>query len=162
MISALTNFVREATGSKRSLRTVDQEDKKVILNHGTYTTIALMAEKDLPIIHKRVRKFTEAFEDTFGLKLKQWKGETTTFKETDVIVNKYFPINVEEQIIRGVRGKLIDFRNMLETMTQPREIISLIREITEFLSRYRAIVNKYYVDYYFEIINIAEEKISSH
>jgi hypothetical protein len=162
MISALTNFVREATGSKRSLRTVDQEDKKVILNHGTYTTIALMAEKDLPIIHKRVKKFTEAFEDTFGLKLKQWKGETTVFKETDVIVNKYFPINVEEQIIRGVRGKLVDFRNKLEPMSQPREIISLIREITEFLSRYRAIVNKYYVDYYFEIINIAEEKISSH
>ncbi|MHA2048290.1 MAG: hypothetical protein ACW986_01620 [Promethearchaeota archaeon] len=162
MISALTNFVREATGSKRSLRTVDQEDKKVILNHGNHTTIALMSEKDLPIIHKRVKKFTEAFEDKFGSKLKGWKGETTMFKETDIIVNKFFPINVEEQIIHGVRGKLIDFRNKLETMTQPREIISLIREITEFLSRYRAIVNKYYVDYYFEIINIAEQKITSH
>ncbi|MBY8991705.1 MAG: hypothetical protein KGD58_13235, partial [Candidatus Lokiarchaeota archaeon] len=40
MISALTSFVREATGSKKALRTVDQEDKKVILNHGNYITIA--------------------------------------------------------------------------------------------------------------------------
>jgi len=50
MIAALTNFVREATGSKKALRTVDQEDKKVILYHGDYTTVALLGEKDLPII----------------------------------------------------------------------------------------------------------------
>jgi hypothetical protein len=161
MISALTSFVREATGSKKALRTVDQEDKKVILNHGNYITLALMAEKDLPIIHARVKKFTEAFENQFGLKIKQWTGETTIFKEADILVNKYFPIDVEDQIIRGVRGKLIEFRNRLEIMIQPREIISLMREITEFISRYRAIVNKNYIDYYFEIIRIAEEKISS-
>lgn len=161
MIAALTSFVREATGSKKSLRTVDQEDKKVILNHGNYTTIALMAEKDLPIIHKRVMKFTEAFESQFGSKLEQWSGETTTFKETEVIINKFFPIDVEDQITRGVRSKLVEFRNTLEGLDQPREIISLMRKITEFISRYRTIVNKYYIDYYLEIINIAEEKISS-
>lgn len=161
MISALTNFVREATGSKKSLRTVDQEDKKVILYHGNYTTTALMAEKDLPIIHKRIRKFTEVFEDQFGPYLKKWTGEVSMFKGAEVIVNKNFPIDVEGQIIRGVRGKLIEFRNKLETMIQPTEIISLMREITEFISRYRAIVNEYYIDYYFEIIKIAEEKITS-
>ncbi len=161
MISALTNFVREATGSKKSLRTIDQEDKKVILYHGMYTTTALMAEKDLPIIHKRIAKFTETFEEQFGINIKKFAGETSIFKGAEVIVNKIFPIDVEGQIIRGVRGKLIEFRNKLETMTQPRVIISLMREITEFISRYRAIVNKYYIDYYFEIIKIAEEKISS-
>ncbi len=161
MISALTNFVREATGSKKSLRTVDQEDKKVILYHGMQTTTALMSEKDLPIIHKRIRRFTEEFEEQFGIQLKKWTGETSVFKGADVIVNKNFPIDVEEQIIRGVRGKLIEFRNKLETMIQPIEIISLMREITEFIARYRAIVNEYYIDYYFEIIKIAEEKISS-
>ena len=155
MISALTNFVREATGSKKSLRTVDQEDKKVILFHGNYTTTALMSGKDLPIIHKRIRKFTEAFEDQFGIYLKNWSGETTAFKGAEVIVNKHFPIDVEGQIIRGVRGKLVEFRNNLETMFDPKEIISLMREITEFISRYRTIVNKYYIDYYFEIIKIA-------
>ena len=30
--------------------------------------------------------------------------------------------------------------------------------ITEFISIYRAIVNKFYIDYYFEIIKFAEEK----
>ncbi len=160
MIAALTNFVREATGSKKSLRTVDQEDKKVILFHGNYTTTALLGEKDLPIIHKRIRKFSEAFEDRFGIHLKSWKGETTLFKEAEIIVTKYFPINVEEQVVRGVRAKLIEFRERLETLMEPNKIISLMRDITDFLSRYRAIVNKYYVDYYLEIIRAAEDKIS--
>ncbi|MFX1328040.1 MAG: hypothetical protein ACFE91_07840 [Promethearchaeota archaeon] len=161
MISALTNFVREATGSKEALKTIDQEDKKMILYHGNHTTITMMSDKDLPIIHKRVKKFSEIFEGEFDLKLKNWDGETTVFKDAEVIVNKCFPIDVERQIIHGVRGKLIEFRNILETMSESREIISLIREITDFISRYRAIVNKYYIDYYFEIIKIAEEKISA-
>lgn len=160
MIAALTNFVREVTGSKQALRTIDQEDKKVILYHGNQITAAMMSDKDLPIIHKRVRQFSEAFEKEFAIILKKWTGETTAFKGAEVIVNKYFPIDVEGQIIHGVRGKLIEFRNRLETMILPKEIISLMREITDFISRYRAIVNKYYIDYYFEIIKIAEEKIS--
>jgi len=161
MISALTNFVKEATGSNKFLRTVDQEDKKVILYHGDKIITALLSEKDLPIIHKRVKRFTEAFEGKFGGILKNWSGEVTAFKEAEVLVNKNFPIDVEDQIIRGVRGKLIEFRNRLEIMENPREIISLMREITEFISRYRSIVNEYYIDYYSEIITIAEEKISS-
>ncbi|MCK4687690.1 MAG: hypothetical protein KAT66_06150 [Candidatus Lokiarchaeota archaeon] len=160
MIAALTNFVREATGSKKALRTVDQEDKKVLLFHGNYTTTALLGEKDLPIIHKRIRKFSESFEDRFGTHLKSWKGETTLFKEAEIIVTKYFPINVEEQVIRGVRAKLAEFRERLETLIEPNKIISLMREITDFLSRYRTIVNKYYTDYYLEIIRAAEDKIS--
>ncbi len=160
MIAALTNFVREATGSKKALRTVDQEDKKVLLFHGNYTTTALLGEKDLPIIHKRIRKFSEAFEDRFGTHLKSWKGETTLFKEAEIIVTKYFPIDVEEQVIRGVRAKLTEFRERLETLIEPNKIISLMREITDFLSRYRTIVNKYYTDYYLEIIRAAEDKIS--
>ena len=55
----------------------------------------------------------------------------------------------------------MELREKLDSLQNPKDIISLMREITEFISRYRAIVNKYYIDYYFEIIRIAEEKISS-
>jgi hypothetical protein len=160
MISALTSFVRSATGSKKSLRTVDQEDKKLILYHGIHTTTALMSDKDLPVIHKRVKKFSESFENKYSLNLKNWRGETSTFKDADVLIKKYFPIDVEEQIIHGVRGKLIEFRKRLEQIDQPSDIVGMIREISDFMTKYRAIINLYYIDYYFEIIRIAEEKIS--
>ena len=124
MIAALTQFVREATGSKKSLRTVDQEDKKVLLYHGNYTTIALLTEKDLPIIHKRIKEFSEEFENTFNKEIRKFSGEVSAFKHANVIVNKYFPLNVEEQVIRGVREKLIEFRERLNVLTDPRHIIS--------------------------------------
>jgi len=160
MIAALTQFVREATGSKKSLRTVDQEDKKVLLYHANYTTIALLTEKDLPIIHKRIRSFAEEFEAAFHKHIKSFSGEISAFKGANVIVNKYFPLDVEEQVIRGVREKLIEFRERLNVLSDPRHIISLMREITEFISRYQAIVNEHYLNYYNEIIKVAEKKIS--
>jgi hypothetical protein len=160
MIAALTNFVREATGSKKALRTVDQEDKKVILYHGDYVTVALLAEKDLPIIHKRIKRFTESFEDQYGIHLKGWKGETSIFKGTEILLNKEFPLDVEEQVIRGVKQKLLDFRQQLDALKDPAHIISLMKHINDFITRYQSIVNTHYIDYYFEIIKIAEEKIS--
>jgi len=160
MIAALTNFVREATGSKKALRTVDQEDKKVLLYHGDYVTVALLSEKDLPIIHKRIKKFTELFEVEYGKHLKGWKGETTIFKGTEVILNKQFPLDVEEQVIRGVKQKLLEFRQQLDILNDPAHIITLMRHINDFISRYQAVVNQHYINYYFEIVKIAEEKIS--
>jgi len=160
MIAALTNFVREATGSKKALRTVDQEDKKVLLYHGDYVTVALLSEKDLPIIHKRIKKFTELFEVEYGKHLKGWQGETTIFKGTEVILNKQFPLDVEEQVIRGVKQKLLDFRQQLDILKDPAHIISLMRHINDFISRYQTVVNQHYINYYFEIVKIAEEKIS--
>ncbi|MBY9012146.1 MAG: hypothetical protein KGD70_07220 [Candidatus Lokiarchaeota archaeon] len=160
MIAALTNFVREATGSKKSLRTVDQEDKKVILYHGDYVTVALLSEKDLPIIHKRIKRFTESFEEQYGIHLKGWRGETTIFKGTEILLSKEFPLDVEEQVIRGVKQKLLDFRQQLDVLKDPVHIISLMKHINDFISRYQAVVNTHYINYYFEIIKIAEEKIS--
>ena len=52
MIAAITNFVTETMKSKKALRVIDHEDKKVILSHGPNYIIALMAEKDLNIIRK--------------------------------------------------------------------------------------------------------------
>ncbi|GAH95356.1 unnamed protein product, partial [marine sediment metagenome] len=38
------------------------------------------------------------FEAEYGKHLKSWKGETTIFKGTDVILNEQFPLDVEEQV----------------------------------------------------------------
>ncbi|NVM44924.1 MAG: hypothetical protein HWN79_08400 [Candidatus Lokiarchaeota archaeon] len=160
MIAALTNFVREATGSKKALRTVDQEDKKVILYHGDYVTVALLADRDLPIIHKRIKRFTESFEEQYGIHLKSWTGETTMFKGTEILLSKEFPLDVEEQVIRGVKQKLLDFRQQLDMLKDPAHIISLMKHINDFISRYQSVVNAHYINYYFEIIKIAEEKMS--
>ena len=159
MISALMTFMKEATGSKQDLRIIDQEDKKVILGHGDHIKIALVCDKDLPIIHKRVIKFTEEFESHYGKRLLNWTGELTMFKDAEPIVMKYFPVSMEEKIIYGVRQKLMQFREVLQTTSDPKEIVTMMHEITEFSSRYQEIITRHYMKYLGELIKIAEEKI---
>ncbi|MBN1214520.1 MAG: hypothetical protein JXA99_03665 [Candidatus Lokiarchaeota archaeon] len=161
MISALTSFIKEATGSKKSLRTIDQQDKKLILNHGKYITVALLCDKDLPIIHKRISGFTESFENNYGKYLLNWNGEQSIFKGTEALITKYFPVSMEDQVIRGVRQKLMEFRERLLFIENPRDIIPMMREITEFTSHYQEIVNKFAYKDFNELIKISEEKIRS-
>ena len=160
MISALTTFMKEATGSKEALRIIDQQDKKIILNHGKYVIVALVCTKDLPIIHKRVKKFTEAFESRYGKQLLKWNGELTMFKDAESIIKNYFPVSIEEQQIRGVKQKLLEFRERLLSVDEKAEIISILREITEFSSRYQQIINNYSFKDFNELIQIAEYKIN--
>ncbi|MFX1237211.1 MAG: hypothetical protein ACFE8P_05760, partial [Promethearchaeota archaeon] len=159
MISALTTFLKEATGSTKQLRSIDQEDKKVLLSHGQYTTIALMCDKDLPIIRKRLKKFSDAFESNYGKRLQNWGGEITIFKKADSILSKYFPVSTENKIIRGVREKLAVFKERIKTINNPTQVVSLLREITEFSSRYQEIINQYSFEEFSKLIKIAEEKI---
>lgn len=159
MITALTSFIQEATGSKKLLRTIDQEDKKILLFHGDYTIHALIAEKNLPIIRKNLEKFGRDFEKTFQSKLMNWDGNVGIFKGTEKIIDKYFPVEMEEKIIRGVRLKLTEFLERITSITDPVDVISIFREITEFTTRYQAIINKHYSKEYNELIKIAEEKL---
>lgn len=159
MISAMTSFMKEATGSQQDLRIIDQEDKKIILYTGIYTRAALVCDKDLPIIHKRIKKFSEEFERNYGKRLLNWSGELTMFKDAEPIVMKYFPVSMEQKIIHGVRQKLIKFREELQITSDPKEIVSMMHKITEFSSRYQEIITRHYIKYLAELIKIAEEKI---
>ncbi|MFX0136421.1 MAG: hypothetical protein ACFFDN_22455 [Candidatus Hodarchaeota archaeon] len=160
MISAIISFVKEATGSKKLLRTIDQEDKKVILYHGQFCTSALLSEKDLPIIHKRIEKFTDAFEARYRKKILHWKGDARIFKNSDEIVAKFFPVDVKEKIVHETRQRLMDFHEMLKSTTDPRQTISIMQKIIQFATQYQDIINTHYLKFFNELIKIAEEKIS--
>ncbi len=159
MISALTTFSKEATGSGKQLRSIDQEDKKVLLNHGARITVALLCDKDLPIIRKRLKSFSEAFESKFGKQLANWSGETSMFKGAESILTRYFPVSTEEKVIRGIREKLSVYREQIISLDDPVKVVSLMHEITEFSSRYSEIISKFSFKEFNEIIKIAEEKI---
>ncbi|MHA1384857.1 MAG: hypothetical protein ACTSR3_14000 [Candidatus Helarchaeota archaeon] len=160
MILAITNFVKEATGSKKLLRTIDQEDKKVILSHGEYSTSALLADKDLPIIHKQLEKFTKDFENTYSKHLKKWSGDVRVFRGADKIVERHFPIDLEEKMVRGVKQKLEEFLERIKTISDSAEVISLMKEITEFISKYQEIVTIYFLKDFDNLIKNAEEKLN--
>lgn len=160
-LMAITNFITDAVKSKKQIKVIDLQDKKVILSHGNYVTTALIAAKDFPIIIKRTEQFTEAFETQYGDKIAKWRGDSSAFKGTDKIIQEYFPVSMEERITRGVKMKLIEVHERLESATEPEVLISIMREITQLLQRYRNIIEEHYMDEYTKLMSIFDQKISN-
>ncbi|NVM04788.1 MAG: hypothetical protein HWN67_20880 [Candidatus Helarchaeota archaeon] len=161
MLTALTSFVKETIGSKKQLKTIDQEDKKIILGHGTYSTVAIFAEKDLPIMHHKTSDFLKTFEDSYSGKIKQWDGSTAVFKRVNKIVEKYFPTSAEDQIIRSIGRELLGFKESIISTTDPKEIFGLLQLATKLTEKYQEIIREHYNKEYGEILKIVNEKIKS-
>ncbi|MFX1449270.1 MAG: hypothetical protein ACFFCM_00425 [Promethearchaeota archaeon] len=161
MISAINSFIKEVTGSKKLLRTIDQEDKKILISHKEYTISALVADKAVSVMYKNLENFHSDFQKTFKSLLKDWNGDTAIFKGTEKIIDRYFPVDMEDKIIRGVKSKIIEFTERITTVTEPADVISIFREITEFSAKYQVIINTHYSKQYNELIKIAEEKINT-
>ncbi|MHA1300622.1 MAG: hypothetical protein ACTSO9_14490 [Candidatus Helarchaeota archaeon] len=159
MLTALTSFVQETVGSKKQLKTIDQEDKKVILGHGADCTVAVFAEKDLPIIHSRTNDFLKAFETYYAGKIQKWDGSSITFKSAGELVEKYFPVSVEDKIIRAVGVQLSNIKEQINKTEDAQEILSLLHKTTELAEKYQNIIQKHLSKEYGEIIKIANEKI---
>ncbi|NVM52056.1 MAG: hypothetical protein HWN66_00040 [Candidatus Helarchaeota archaeon] len=160
-LMAIASFVTDAMKSKRKLRIIDLEDKKVILSYSTNVITALISAKVFPIIQNRTENFTKAFEDRYGAKVAVWRGDQTTFKGTDKLIQEYFPVSMEDRITRGVKLKLIETRELLESATEPYVIINIIKNVTQLLTRYREIIQEHYMDDYAALIKAAEEKMST-
>jgi len=160
MIAAITNFAMETMKSKRALRVIDHEDKKVILSHGPNYIIALMAEKDLGIIRTRLDQFATEFGQQFGHKIKNWKGETKAFKGVDILIEKYFPLSIEQKMRLGVGTKIQEMKEILTTTEEQSEVISVLKEISSMTLRYKEIIKTYFQKEYDEILKIADDKIS--
>ncbi|MHA1377091.1 MAG: hypothetical protein ACTSRG_01800 [Candidatus Helarchaeota archaeon] len=161
MLTALTSFVQETVGSKKGLKTIDQEDKKVILAHGGDCTVAIFAEKDLPIIHRKTSEFLKSFETYYAGKIAKWDGASTTFKSAGELVEKYFPVSVEDKIIRGVGSKLKEIHQNIISATNPQEIFGLLQQVTQLAEQYKEIIREHFNKQYGEIIKIANEKIQN-
>jgi len=160
MIAAITNFVTETMKSKKALRVIDHEDKKVLLSHGPNYIIALMAEKDLNIIRKKLDKFSEEFGKQYGSKIDNWKGDTKTFKGVESIIEKYFPLTQEDKIKLGVSTKLKELKELLLTTSEQSDIIAILKEISSLTLKYKEIIKTYFAKEYDELLKIADEKIN--
>jgi hypothetical protein len=158
---AISSFVTDAVKSKKALRVIDLQDRKVILSHGEHTTTALIADKDFPVIIDRTEAFTQAFEKRYGGKVANWRGDTKAFKGVDALIQDYFPVSMDERITRGVKLKLIETQELLQTAEDPLVIIRIMKDVTTLLSRYREIIEQYYMQDYSELIKAAEEKMNT-
>lgn len=161
MLTAISSFVKETMGSKQHLKTIDQQDKKVILGHGNYCTVALFSEKNLPIIHNKTSDFVKSFETSYLTKIKDWNGDISIFKGVNKIVEKYFPVSIENKIIQGVGRELLELKERINSSTDPQEILQLLKQTTDLTEKYQNIIRDHFNKQYGEILSIANKKIQN-
>ncbi len=159
-LMAISSFVSDAVKSKKGLRVIDLEDKKVILSHGEYVITALISAKDFPIIRTRAEHFTKAFEARYGGKIVDWRGDQSVFKGTDKVIQEYFPVSIEDRMTRGVKLKLIEIHERLESASEPEVLLSILSEVTQLLQRYREIIETQYMDEYSALMKLFDEKLN--
>jgi len=160
MISAMTSFVRETTGSKKQLRVIDQEDKKIILSHGTMASVTILCEKDLPIIHKRAQAFLQSFEEQYGPKLRKWTGNVEIFKGASKLVEDFFPISMEQKLINKCGNQLQELKTKIETAEDEATITEILKTTTNLTELYQDLILKNFHNLINEIIKIAHEKLA--
>ena len=159
MIAAITSFMKDATGSKKQLRVIDQEDKKIILTYGKQTTVAIISSKDLPIIHKRAQDFIEHFERQYGGKVAKWTGNVEVFKGTNKIVEEYFPVSMEEILIAKAGFELQQYMELINTADDNAIIVEILGKVTDLTDKYQDLIIKHYSTLLNEIINKAHAKL---
>jgi hypothetical protein len=90
-LSGILSLVTEITNEKKNLRVIDKESTKIYFSYGKYVITALISEKYLPVLFKKLDLFTKAFEDEFEQDLEDFKGETRKFEEKgNLLILKYF------------------------------------------------------------------------
>ena len=161
MLSAITDFVKETTGSEKLLRVIDQEDKKIILSHGMLTTVAILANKDLRIIHNSAKAFLQSFEAKYGGKLQGWTGNVDMFKGAGKLVEDHFPITMEQKLINKCGFQLQELKAKVESAEDKATIAEILSATTTLTQQYQDLILKHYNDLIKDIIKIANEKLSA-
>ncbi len=160
MISAITNFMKETTGSERQLRIIDQEDHKIILSHGEVATAAILTKKDLPIIHHRAKQFIADFESIYRGKIKAWTGDADIFKGANKIVEEHFPVEMKAILIAKAGFQLQKFAEMVDSAIDKSTILEILSEVTNLTEKYQDLILKNYGKLINKIINTAHTKLS--
>ncbi|MHC1591651.1 MAG: hypothetical protein ACXQS8_06170 [Candidatus Helarchaeales archaeon] len=160
-LSAISSFVKEAVRAKSEhLAVLDQHDKKIIIIPGEYSNVVIISDINLPIIRKRAMSFIKDFERQYRKFIEKWSGDTSIFKGAEQLVLKHFPVTMEDKLIRQIGIELMEIREKLETVQDPSEAISLIREVTELTSRHVDLVRDNYQKLLNEIMKLAQEKMN--
>jgi hypothetical protein len=90
MFSAITSFIKETTRSTDLLRSIDHGDSKITIEYGKYIFGAIFANMETTEIRSKLKSFITIFENKHGDELKKWNGNTSPFRDDNLLVKEIF------------------------------------------------------------------------
>ncbi|HUY01586.1 MAG TPA: MFS transporter [Candidatus Deferrimicrobium sp.] len=91
-ISGIMAIIQELTESKTRLKIIKQEDMNILLQYGTNITVCLLATEDLSILRKKMKIFTQEFEEFFRTVIPNWNGNIDYFSPADILIERIFEL----------------------------------------------------------------------
>lgn len=89
-ISGIVIVLGEMTDGSESLKIIEQENRKILIETGTATTCVLIVKENLTILRNKLEDFLRDFELIFEDTIKSWGGKLNLFDPAELLVQKHF------------------------------------------------------------------------
>ncbi|MHA1428359.1 MAG: hypothetical protein ACTSQI_20435 [Candidatus Helarchaeota archaeon] len=116
IISAITSISNEVFNSKKRVRSIDHQDKKILFSYGEFIITSVVTDDETQILFNKVDSLTRDFERHFHSVLYRWNGNLEPFASAWFIVDKIFPIIEWEH-----KKSVIEFTNNLRKKTEGKK-----------------------------------------
>lgn len=89
-ISGIVTVLGEMTDGTESLKTIEQENRKIMIETGKDVTCVLIVQENLVILRNKMEDFLQEVEEIFQDSIKGWRGRLNVFDPAVLLVQKYF------------------------------------------------------------------------
>ncbi|MFX1452839.1 MAG: hypothetical protein ACFFCM_18525 [Promethearchaeota archaeon] len=115
-LSAIICFLKETLHSKKKVRSIDHQDKKILFSYGEFIITSVITDEDTYIVYDKVEQLTHDFEKQFYGVLKHWNGELTTFSSAWFIIDNIFPVSgwMHKKSVEEFKDNILDKIKQME------------------------------------------------
>ncbi len=89
-LTGISSLIREFTLRGGHLKSIQQQDATILFFSGQHVTAALIAEKELNILHSKLRELVNEFESFFQVYLRAFTGDVKMYAPTESLVKRIF------------------------------------------------------------------------
>ncbi|MFX1452374.1 MAG: hypothetical protein ACFFCM_16160, partial [Promethearchaeota archaeon] len=92
-LTGISALIQEVTKSQTKVKIVEQEEMTILLEHGNYTSIALITEENLITLRNKLKELIKDVEDFYQEEFEKYSGNLSVFSKIEKFVQKTFEIN---------------------------------------------------------------------
>ncbi|HMF32936.1 MAG TPA: hypothetical protein VKK79_16050, partial [Candidatus Lokiarchaeia archaeon] len=89
-LTGISSLIAEMTKRDGNLTAIRQQNANILFHTGAWVTVALLAEKDLKILHAKIEELTREFEEFFAPYLTNFSGNVVVFAPTETLLRRVF------------------------------------------------------------------------
>jgi len=91
-LSAVGDLIKESVHSEKRLKTIDQEDVKIMISYGQHVNACVIADKETVELRKKIDSFLRLFEEKYEQYIVEWSGALRPFMGAYKTIEEIFGI----------------------------------------------------------------------